>query len=33
MDAERNADKPVIVVQIKGKKFTYFSTVHEKPAN
>jgi branched-chain amino acid transport system substrate-binding protein len=33
MDAERNADKPVIVVQIKGKKFTYFSTVHEKTAN
>jgi branched-chain amino acid transport system substrate-binding protein len=32
MDANRNADKPVIVVQIKGKKFTYFSTVHEKPA-
>jgi branched-chain amino acid transport system substrate-binding protein len=33
MDAERNADKPVIVVQIKGKKFTYFSTVHEKAKN
>ena len=31
IDAERNADKPVIVVQIKGKKFTYFSTVHDKP--
>jgi len=30
MDADRNADKPVIVVQIKGKKFTYFSTVHDK---
>jgi branched-chain amino acid transport system substrate-binding protein len=30
MDAERNADKPVIVVQIKGKRFTYSSTVHEK---
>jgi branched-chain amino acid transport system substrate-binding protein len=32
IDAERNADKPVIVVQIKGKKFTYFSTVHDKGA-
>jgi len=32
IDAERNADKPVIVVQIKGKKFTYFSTEHEKVA-
>jgi branched-chain amino acid transport system substrate-binding protein len=31
IDAERNADKPVIVVQIKGKAFTYFSTVHDKP--
>jgi branched-chain amino acid transport system substrate-binding protein len=30
MDADRNADKSVIVVQIKGKKFTYFSTVHDK---
>ncbi len=30
MDAQRNADKPVIVVQIKGKKFTYFSTVHDE---
>ncbi|MFT3773915.1 MAG: ABC transporter substrate-binding protein [Minicystis sp.] len=31
IDGERNADKPVVVVQIKGKKFTYFSTVHDKP--
>ncbi len=30
MDAERNADKAVIVVQIKGKKFTYYSTLHDK---
>jgi branched-chain amino acid transport system substrate-binding protein len=30
IDGERNADKPVVVVQIKGKKFTYFSTVHDK---
>ena len=29
IDAERNADKPVVVVQIKGKKFTYYSTVHD----
>jgi branched-chain amino acid transport system substrate-binding protein len=32
IDAERNADKPVIVVRIKGKDFTYFSTVHDKGA-
>jgi branched-chain amino acid transport system substrate-binding protein len=30
IDADRNADKPVVVVQIKGKKFTYFATVHDK---
>ena len=24
---QRNADKPIVVVQIKGKKFTYFSTI------
>jgi branched-chain amino acid transport system substrate-binding protein len=29
-DADRNADKPIVVVQIKGKKFTYFATVHDK---
>ena len=28
IDANRNADKPVVIVQIKGKKFTYFATVH-----
>jgi branched-chain amino acid transport system substrate-binding protein len=27
IDANRNADKPLVVVQIKGKKFTYHSTV------
>jgi branched-chain amino acid transport system substrate-binding protein len=27
IDANRNADKPIVVVQIKGKKFTYHSTV------
>jgi branched-chain amino acid transport system substrate-binding protein len=30
MDANRNADKPLVVVQIKGGKFTYFATVNEK---
>jgi branched-chain amino acid transport system substrate-binding protein len=30
IDAERNADKPIVVVQVKGKKFTYFATVHDK---
>jgi branched-chain amino acid transport system substrate-binding protein len=30
IDQNRNADKPIVVVQIKGKKFTYFSTVHDK---
>jgi branched-chain amino acid transport system substrate-binding protein len=30
MDANRNADKPLVVVQIKDKKFTYFATVNEK---
>jgi branched-chain amino acid transport system substrate-binding protein len=33
IDAERNADKPVVVAQIKGKKFTYFSTVQERGAS
>ncbi|HEY4120521.1 MAG TPA: ABC transporter substrate-binding protein, partial [Byssovorax sp.] len=27
INAERNADKPVVVVQIKDKKFTYYATV------
>ncbi len=31
IDASRNADKPLVVVQIKNKKFTYYSTVYEKP--
>ncbi len=32
IDANRNADKPLVVVQIKGKKFTYHSTVYERAA-
>jgi branched-chain amino acid transport system substrate-binding protein len=32
INAERNADKPVVIVQIKNKKFTYFATVGEKAA-
>jgi branched-chain amino acid transport system substrate-binding protein len=27
LNADRNADKPIVIVQIKGKKFTYHSTV------
>ncbi len=30
INADRNADKPLVIVQIKGKKFTYHSTVNEK---
>lgn len=30
INAERNADKPLVIVKIKGKKFTYHSTVNEK---
>lgn len=30
IDANRNADKPLVVVQIKGRKFTYFATVNDK---
>ena len=30
MDANRNADKPLVVVQIKEKKFRYFATTNEK---
>ena len=30
IDAERNADKPIVIVQIKDKKFTYFATVNDK---
>jgi branched-chain amino acid transport system substrate-binding protein len=32
IDAQRNADKPLVVVQIKNKKFTYFATVNDKAA-
>jgi len=32
INAERNAEKPIVIVQIKGKKFTYFDTVEAKPA-
>ena len=32
INAERNADKPIVVVQIKGKKFTYHSTVDPRAA-
>lgn len=30
IDKDRNADKPLVVVQIKGGKFTYHATVNEK---
>ncbi|WP_240806721.1 ABC transporter substrate-binding protein [Polyangium spumosum] len=30
INADRNADKPIVIVQIKGKKFTYFDTVSTK---
>ena len=32
IDAERNADTPVVVVRVSGKKFTYFSTVRDQGA-
>ncbi len=32
IDANRNADKPVVIVQIKDRKFKYFGTVNEKTA-
>jgi branched-chain amino acid transport system substrate-binding protein len=32
IDKDRNADKPIVVAQIKGKKFAYFDTVSQKPA-
>lgn len=32
IDAERNADKPLVIVRIKGKKFTYYATVNDKAA-
>ncbi len=30
INAERNADKPIVVVQIKNKKFTYYDTIGDK---
>jgi branched-chain amino acid transport system substrate-binding protein len=30
IDADRNSDKPMVVIQIKGKKFTYFATVNDR---
>lgn len=30
IDADRNADKPIVIVQIKDKKFAYFATVNDK---
>ncbi|MGK3998712.1 ABC transporter substrate-binding protein [Sorangium sp. So ce1024] len=32
IDENRNADKPVVIVRIKDKQFTYFATVNEKAA-
>jgi branched-chain amino acid transport system substrate-binding protein len=32
INAERNADKPIVIVQIKNKKYTYHSTVDTKAA-
>lgn len=32
INAERNADKPVVIVRIKDKQFTYYATVNEKAA-
>ncbi|MFO0763178.1 MAG: ABC transporter substrate-binding protein, partial [Byssovorax sp.] len=32
IDQNRNADKPVVIVQIKGKQFKYFDTVGQHPA-
>jgi branched-chain amino acid transport system substrate-binding protein len=32
INAERNAEKPVVIVQIKDKKFTYFAMVGDKAA-
>jgi branched-chain amino acid transport system substrate-binding protein len=32
IDPNRNADKSIVIVQIKGKKFTYYAAVNEKPA-
>lgn len=32
IDGERNADKSVVIVQIKAKKFTYYASVNDKTA-
>jgi branched-chain amino acid transport system substrate-binding protein len=32
IDAERNADKSVVIVQIKNKAFTFYTSVNDKPA-
>ncbi|MEO7328500.1 MAG: ABC transporter substrate-binding protein [Minicystis sp.] len=32
IDAERNADKSVVIVQIKAKKFAFYTSVNDKPA-
>jgi branched-chain amino acid transport system substrate-binding protein len=32
IDPARNADKSIVIVQIKNKKFTYYAAVNEKPA-
>ncbi|MEO7327516.1 MAG: ABC transporter substrate-binding protein, partial [Minicystis sp.] len=32
IDAERNSNKPMVMIQIKGKKFTYFATVNDQSA-
>jgi len=32
IDPNRNADKSIVIVQIKNKKFTYYAAVNEKPA-
>jgi branched-chain amino acid transport system substrate-binding protein len=32
MDAQRNADKSIVIVQIKNKKFTYYAAVNDKAA-
>jgi branched-chain amino acid transport system substrate-binding protein len=32
IDANRNADKPLVIVKIKEKKFTYYATVNDKNA-
>jgi len=31
INAQRNADKPIVLVQIEDKRFTYHSTIEPKP--